>query len=124
MNPQTKEEMQISATKAVGLRASKALKNAVACGETFVPMRRCWGILLYFFFGGTRKWFADFKPYSQSSCLNLSCDDLQHLCRLVSRGLVRIDPLIRNVVSVSEAKRIYDTLCGTPNELFGTVFIW
>ena len=48
-------------------------------------------------------------------------DDLQNLCRLVERGLVEIAPLIRDVVPVSEAKRIYDTLRGTPDELLGTV---
>ena len=51
-------------------------------------------------------------------------DDLQNLCRLVDRGLVKIAPLIRDVVPVSEAKRIYDTLRDTPNELLGTVFVW
>ena len=51
-------------------------------------------------------------------------DDLQNLCRLVDRGLVKIAPLIRDVVPVSEAKRIYDTLRDNPNELLGTVFIW
>ena len=51
-------------------------------------------------------------------------DDLRNLCRLVGRGLVKIAPLIRDVVPVSEAKRIYDTLRDTPNELLGTVFIW
>ncbi len=51
-------------------------------------------------------------------------DDLQNLCRLVDRGLVKIAPLIRDVVPVSEAKRIYDTLRDTPNELLGTIFVW
>ena len=51
-------------------------------------------------------------------------DDLQNLCRLVNRGLVKIAPLIRDVVPVSEAKRIYDTLRDNPNELLGTVFVW
>ena len=51
-------------------------------------------------------------------------DDLQNLCRLVSQGLVRIGPLIRDVVPVSEAKHIYDMLRDTPNELLGTVFVW
>ena len=46
-------------------------------------------------------------------------DDLQNLCRLVGRGLVQLAPLIRDVVPVSEAKRIYDTLRDTPNELYG-----
>ena len=51
-------------------------------------------------------------------------DDLQNLCRLVDRGLVKIAPLIRDVVPVSEAKRIYDTLRDNPNGLLGTVFVW
>ena len=51
-------------------------------------------------------------------------DDLQNLCRLVDRGLVKIAPLIRDVVPVSEAKRIYDTLRDNPTELLGTVFVW
>ncbi len=51
-------------------------------------------------------------------------DDLENLCRLVDRGLVKIAPLIRDVVPVSEAKRIYDTLRDNPNELLGTVFVW
>ena len=51
-------------------------------------------------------------------------DDLENLCRLVDQGLVKIAPLIRDVVPVSEAKRIYDTLRDNPNELLGTVFVW
>lgn len=51
-------------------------------------------------------------------------DDLQNLCRLVDRGLVQIKPLIRDVVPVDEAKRIYDTLRDNPTELLGTVFAW
>ena len=51
-------------------------------------------------------------------------DDLTNTCRLVDRGLVRIEPLIRDVVPVSEAKRIYDTLRDTPGKLMGTVFAW
>ena len=51
-------------------------------------------------------------------------DDLENLCRLVDRGLVKIAPLIRDVVPVSEAKRIYDTLRDNPTDLLGTVFVW
>ena len=51
-------------------------------------------------------------------------NDLQNLCRLVDRGLVKIAPLIRDVVPISEAKRIYDTLRDNPTELLGTVFVW
>lgn len=51
-------------------------------------------------------------------------DDLENLCRLVDRGLVKIAPLIRDVVPVNEAKRIYDTLRDNPTDLLGTVFVW
>ena len=51
-------------------------------------------------------------------------DDLENLCRFVSQGLVNIGTLIRDVVPVNEAKRIYDTLRDTPKELLGTVFVW
>jgi 2-desacetyl-2-hydroxyethyl bacteriochlorophyllide A dehydrogenase len=51
-------------------------------------------------------------------------EDLESLCCLVERGLVRIAPLIRDVVPVTEAKRIYDTLRDEPGNLLGTVFVW
>ena len=50
--------------------------------------------------------------------------DLANLCRLVARGLVDIGPLMRDVVPVSEARRIYDTLRDEPGKLLGTVFDW
>jgi 2-desacetyl-2-hydroxyethyl bacteriochlorophyllide A dehydrogenase len=51
-------------------------------------------------------------------------DDLANVCRLVARGMLCIGPLIQDVVPVSEAKRIYDTLRDEPNKLRGTVFDW
>ena len=51
-------------------------------------------------------------------------DDLLNTCRLVDQGLVKIAPFIRDVVPVSRAKQIYDTLRDAPNELMGTVFVW
>ena len=51
-------------------------------------------------------------------------DDLANFCRLLARGMVKIAPLIRDVVPVSEAGRIYDMLRDTPAELHGTVFVW
>ncbi len=51
-------------------------------------------------------------------------DDLHDTCRLVDRGAVKIGPLLRDVVPVSEAGRIYDTLRDTPGKLMGTVFAW
>jgi 2-desacetyl-2-hydroxyethyl bacteriochlorophyllide A dehydrogenase len=50
--------------------------------------------------------------------------DLAALCGLVACGEVSIAPLLRNVLPVSEAKRIYDTLRDKPEMLLGTVFDW
>lgn len=50
--------------------------------------------------------------------------DLDNLCRLVQRGMVRLAPLICDIVPVAEAKRVYDTLRDEPARLFGTVFDW
>jgi 2-desacetyl-2-hydroxyethyl bacteriochlorophyllide A dehydrogenase len=50
--------------------------------------------------------------------------DLDNLCRLVQRSMVRLAPLIRDTVPVAEAKRVYDTLRDEPARLFGTVFDW
>ena len=51
-------------------------------------------------------------------------DDLANLCRLIRRGMVDITPLLQDVVPVTEARRVYDTLRDAPHELSGTVFIW
>ena len=51
-------------------------------------------------------------------------DDLANLCRLIRRGLVDIAPLLQDVVPVTEARRVYDTLRDAPQELLGTVFVW
>ena len=50
--------------------------------------------------------------------------DLDNLCRLVQRIMVRLAPLICDIVPVAEAKRVYDTLRDEPARLFGTVFDW
>ena len=55
---------------------------------------------------------------------HFSRDDLHNVCRLVSRGLVRIAPLVRDVVPLSEAERLYAALRDRPHELLGTVFVW
>lgn len=51
-------------------------------------------------------------------------DDLANLCRLLRRGLVDIAPLLQDVVPVTDARRIYETLRDHPHELSGTVFVW
>ncbi len=50
--------------------------------------------------------------------------DLEELLRLSSKGIVKIGPMIQDVVPVTEAKRIYDILRDNPAKLFGTVFQW
>ena len=51
-------------------------------------------------------------------------DDLQNLCRLVSRDLIKMAPLIQDVVPACEAPRIYATLRDDSSQLMGTVFEW
>jgi len=51
-------------------------------------------------------------------------DDLAGICRLVARDMVQIRPLIRDIVPVTEAAGIYDTLRDEPGKLLGTVFDW
>lgn len=50
--------------------------------------------------------------------------DLANLCRMVSRKLIKIEPLLRDVVPVEQAGAIYETLRDNPNQLSGTVFTW
>jgi len=50
--------------------------------------------------------------------------DLENLTRLVARGLVRVGPLLRDVVPVAEADRIYRLLRDEPARLMGTAFAW
>jgi 2-desacetyl-2-hydroxyethyl bacteriochlorophyllide A dehydrogenase len=50
-------------------------------------------------------------------------EDLEQVVRLVSRGDIRVRPLIRDVVPLDEAVRIFDTLRDHPRQLLGTVFV-
>jgi threonine dehydrogenase-like Zn-dependent dehydrogenase len=50
-------------------------------------------------------------------------EDLEQVVRLVARGDIRIRPLIRDVVPLDEAVRIFDTLRDHPRQLLGTVFV-
>ncbi|MEO2004293.1 MAG: zinc-binding alcohol dehydrogenase [Candidatus Poribacteria bacterium] len=50
--------------------------------------------------------------------------DLDNLCRLVRRRQVKFAPIIQDVVPISEAARVYDTLRDEPALLLGTVFDW
>lgn len=50
--------------------------------------------------------------------------DLEQVVRLVMKGVIRIKPLIRDVIPITDAPRIYDALRDAPNTLLGTVFSW
>lgn len=50
--------------------------------------------------------------------------DLEHVVRLAAKGTIQIRPLIKDMVPIADAIRIYDILRDTPNALLGTVFAW
>jgi len=50
--------------------------------------------------------------------------DLAEVTRLVAGGVIVIEPLIQDVVTPDQSKRIYDALRDEPNTLMGTVFDW
>ena len=67
---------------------------------------------------------AQFHEINIKQNSHFSNDDLANVCRLTARKILRIEPLIQDVVPVTEAKKIYDMLRDTPNKLLGTVFKW
>lgn len=51
-------------------------------------------------------------------------DDLQQVCRFTAEGMLKIGPVIQDVVKVEKTIAIYDTLRDNPGSLFGVVFDW
>ena len=51
-------------------------------------------------------------------------DDLEQVLRLAGDGRLQLAPLIREVVPIADAIRIYDTLRDDKSALLGTVFDW
>lgn len=51
-------------------------------------------------------------------------DDLANLCRLVSRGIVKIGPFVKEVKPVADAEGFYEILRDDPAKTGGTVFEW
>lgn len=55
---------------------------------------------------------------------HFGCDDLQQVCRFTAEGMLKIGPVLQDVVKVEKAIAIYDTLRDNPDNLFGVVFDW
>ncbi|MDA0839089.1 MAG: zinc-binding dehydrogenase [Planctomycetota bacterium] len=50
--------------------------------------------------------------------------DLKEVCRLVSEGILKVRPIIQNLMPISEAPSFYDRLRDDPGSTLGTVFVW
>ena len=50
--------------------------------------------------------------------------DILEVCRLVADGVIKVGPLIQDVVPIENAASVYDRLRDQPNTLLGTVFEW
>lgn len=50
--------------------------------------------------------------------------DLRLVCKLAAEGILKISPVIQDVVGIGGATSIYDRLRDDPSSLLGTVFDW
>ena len=50
--------------------------------------------------------------------------DIEEVYRLVTEGVVEVDPLIKDLVPISKANLVYERLRDDPGSLLGTVFDW
>lgn len=55
---------------------------------------------------------------------HFNLDDLRQVCRFTAEGLIKIGPVIQDVVKAENAVAIYDALRDNPGSLFGEVFDW
>ena len=51
-------------------------------------------------------------------------DDLDQVLRLARKGVIKLRELVRDVVPITDAVRIYDTLRDEKRKLLGTIFDW
>jgi len=50
--------------------------------------------------------------------------DLLELIRLTAAGTIKVGPMLRDVVPIDDAPKIYDRMRDDPRSLLGTVFKW
>ena len=67
---------------------------------------------------------GQFKEISILHCSHFTKDDLENLCRFLRQGSIKIAPLIRHKVNLTEVPQIYRWLRDEPMRLLGTVFEW
>jgi len=74
---------------------------------------------------------TDFSFNAASSCRLVTYssahfvqDDLDQVYRLATKGVIRLDELVRDVVPIDDAICVYDTLRDDKRKLLGTVFDW
>ena len=51
-------------------------------------------------------------------------EDLEQVCRLVAEGVMKVGPIVQEIVPIAQAVSVYDRLRERPDSLFGTVFDW
>jgi len=60
--------------------------------------------------------------------IEVSChfdpDDLRVLLHLYRNGVMRVEPMVRHVVSIDEAPMIYDKLAHNADDVLGVIFDW
>ena len=59
----------------------------------------------------------------EGSC-HFDKSDLGMLLDFISRGEIRVEPLVTHCVPIDEAPAIYETLRDRPGELLGVIFDW
>ncbi len=67
---------------------------------------------------------GQFKEIGILQCSHFTRDDLENLCRFLRQGSIKIAPLIRHRVNLTEVPQIYRWLRDEPMRLLGTVFEW
>jgi 2-desacetyl-2-hydroxyethyl bacteriochlorophyllide A dehydrogenase len=50
--------------------------------------------------------------------------DLEEMARLIAEGVIKIGPIIQDVLPIAEAPALYERLRDNPSSLIGTVFDW
>lgn len=67
---------------------------------------------------------GQFSEFEINHASHFDFDDLRQLVRLVEAGVIKIGPVLQDLVPIHDAVQIYDRLRDAPDSLLGTVFRW